>query len=162
MLARRLPSEETLLCAEHGAHPWASFPPSRLVTEEQLRAWLAGSRRIHVSWNMDTGTRQERLAPKTLDPDKARAYAAILWQRYCCEPPMTVAALAVQTGLRRDRVFQTLRVGLNHLRDAFHAPYGSVPDQVQPGTQLAVALFGCTPGTQHLGAPLASAVALPV
>ena len=156
MPRRRQPSEETLQCAEHGAHPWDAFPPSRLVAEEQLHAWLAGSRRIYVSWNMDTGLRQERLAPNTLDPDKVRVYAAILWQRYCSEPPMTVATLAVQTGLPREKVLQTVRVGLNHLRDAFRAPYGSVPDQVQPGTQLAVALFGCAQGAQHTGAPLAS------
>jgi hypothetical protein len=156
MLTHKQPLEETLQCAEHGAHARDSFPASRTITKEQLRTWLASSRRIYVSWNMDTGLRQERLAPTTLDPDKARSYATTLWLRYCCEPPTSLATIEEQTGIARDKVRPTLRVGLNHLRDAFRAPYGSVPDQLQPGTQLSVALFGCGHAIQNTGASFAS------
>ena len=153
MATSRQSVDETVKCAEHGSHRWDSIPPSRQVTEEQLCGWLASSRRVYVSWNMDTGLRQERLSSTTLDADKARTYSGILWQRYCSELPMTIPELALHTGLARDRLTQALRFALLHLRDAFRAPYGCVPDQVQPGTRLAVALFGCTPVVPDTVAP---------
>jgi hypothetical protein len=143
MPAPKTPAAEMLQCAEHGTHPSASFPSSRMVTVELLETWLERSRRIYVSWNIDTGVRRERLASTGLDPDKVRAYAALLWRRYCSEPPMRLAALEEQGELAREKINPTLRIALNHLRDAFRAPYASVPDEIQAGTQLAVALFGC-------------------
>ena len=153
---------DTLQCAEHGGHPGDTYPPSRLVTEAQLREWLTRSRRIYVSWNIETGLRQERLASNSLDPTKVRIYAATLWLRYCSEYPLTDDALELQTEQSRGRVIQSLRAGLNHLRDAFRAPYGIVPAEVEPGTQLAVALFGCAPASVAPRASATSPAALPL
>lgn len=162
MPASKTPAAETLQCAEHGWHLGASFPPSRMVTVELLRTWLESSRRIYVSWNIETGVRQERLASTGVDPDKVRTYAALLWLRYCSEAPMTLAALEEQSELARERINPTLRIALNHLRDAFRAPYGSVPDQVEAGTQLAVALFGCAQAERETDAALGSPSAVAV
>jgi hypothetical protein len=143
MSQSRQSAEETVKCAEHGTHPWASIPPTRLVTEEMLRSWLMSSRRVYVSWNIDTGMRHERLSSTTLGVDRAGTYSAILWRRYCSEPPMTIPELALGTGLARDGLIQALRFALIHIRDAFRAPHSSVPDELQPGTRLAVALYAC-------------------
>ena len=75
---------------------------------------------------------------------------------------MTLAALEEQSELAREKINPTLRVALNHLRDAFRAPYGSIPYQVEAGTQLAVALFGCVQAERDTDAALGSSAAVAV
>lgn len=93
------------------------------MTEAEIASWL------------DDGRSPQRW------PFAQRA-ASVLWQRYVCQPPLTLAALGQRLGVTRQRVQQIEARALALLRQSPYRERLAASGAVRPGTPFYQAVFG--------------------
>src|SRR4051794_12376663 len=97
------------------------FPASTEVSQSDVEIWLEGSRRIKVMFDVHTGQRREYelgLVP----PERLQVIAALVWARFCVEPPPTLERLALNSGAPKQRAGEWVYEGIVLLQRALSGP----------------------------------------